>query len=185
MVDKMRKEQDKKGGGLLMAADGDKSRFDKLSNVSEDLLIVRVEIMGFEVVIFVIFLDIKDRERNRKIIEDLERYLEKHEDGNIILMGDCNGHLVFIGAQQVNFNGQLIMKLMERWNLTLLNGVEGCIGENTREQGGVSSAIDFVLTNQSMFQTFEKMQIDKRRSEFDLSEDFLLQKFPFTSGKWK
>ena len=66
-------------------------------------------------------------------------------------MGDFNGHLGFIGAQQVNFNGQLIMKPMERWNLTRLNGVEGCIGENTREQGGVSSAIDFVLTNQSMF----------------------------------
>ena len=29
-------------------------------------------------------------------------------------------------------------------NLTLLNGVEACIGENTREQGGVFSAIDFV-----------------------------------------
>ena len=84
-------------------------------------------------VIFVIYLDVKDRERNRKIVEDLERNLEKHEDENIILVGDFNGHLGFIGAQQVNFNGQLIMKLMERWNLTLLNGMEGCIGENTRE----------------------------------------------------
>ena len=95
-----------------------------MSNVSENLLIVRVEIIGFEVVIFVIYLDVKDRERNRKIVEDLERNLEKHEDRNIILMGDFNGHLGFIGAQQVNFNDQLIVKLTERWNLTLLNGVE-------------------------------------------------------------
>ena len=89
---------------------------------------------GFEVVVFVIYLDVKDRERNRRIVEDLE----KHEDGNIILMGDFNGHLGFIGAQQVNFNGQLIVKLMERWNLTLLNGVEGCIGENTYQRTGRS-----------------------------------------------
>ena len=34
--------------------------FDRLSNVTEDLLIVRVEIMGFKVVIFVICLDLKD-----------------------------------------------------------------------------------------------------------------------------
>ena len=51
----MRKEQNKKGEGLLMAADRDRCRFDKLSNLSEDLLIVRVEIMGFEVVIFEIY----------------------------------------------------------------------------------------------------------------------------------
>ena len=59
--------------------------------------------------------------------------------------------------------------------MTVLNGVEGCIGENTREQGGVSSAIDFVLTNQSMFRTFEKMHIDEQRSEFDLSDHFLIK----------
>ena len=92
-------------------------------------------------------------------------------------MGDFNEHLGFIGAQQVNFNGQLIVKLMERWNLTLLNGMDcgGCIGENTREQGGVSSAIDFVLTNQSIFRTFEKLHIDKQRREFDLSDHFLIR----------
>ena len=56
---------------------GDRCRFDELSNVSEDLLIVRVEIMGFEVVIFVIYLDVKDREINRKIVEDLQRNLER------------------------------------------------------------------------------------------------------------
>ena len=67
------------------------------------------------------------------------------------------------------------MKLMERWNLTLLNGVEGCTGENTREQEGVFSAIDFVLTNQSMFRTFEKMHIDKQRREFNLSDHFLIK----------
>ena len=124
MVDKIRKEQDKKGERLLIAAGGDRCIFDKLSNVSEDLLIVRVKTVGFEVVIFVIYLDVKDRERNRKIDEDVERNLEKHEDKNILFIGDFNGHLGFIGTQQINFNGQLIMKLMEGLNLTLLHGVE-------------------------------------------------------------
>ena len=52
--------------------------------------------MGFEVVIFVIYLDVKDRERNKKIVEDLERNLEKHENENIIPMGDFNGHLLLL-----------------------------------------------------------------------------------------
>ena len=62
-------------------------------------------------VIFIIYLDVKDRERNRKIIEDLERNLENHEEENILLIGDFNGHLGFIGMQQINFNGQMIVKL--------------------------------------------------------------------------
>ena len=48
-------------------------------------------------------------------------------------------------------------------------------GENTREQGEVFSAIDFILTNQSMFRTFEKMHIDEQRREFDLSDHFLIK----------
>ena len=44
--------------------------------------------MGFEVVIFVIYLDVKDRERNKKIVEDFERNFDKHEDENIILVGN-------------------------------------------------------------------------------------------------
>ena len=49
------------------------------------------------------------------------------------------------------------------------------MGENTGEQGGVFSAIDFMLTNQSMFRTFEKMFIDEQRREFDLSDHFLIR----------
>ena len=67
--------------------------------------------MGFKVVIFIIYLDVKDRERNGKIIEDLERNLKNHEEENILRIGDLNGHLGFIGMQQINFNGQMIVKL--------------------------------------------------------------------------
>ena len=45
-----------------------------------------MEIVGFEMEIFVIYLDVKDRERNRKIVENLEKNLEKREDKNIILV---------------------------------------------------------------------------------------------------
>ena len=60
--------------------------------------------------------------------------------------------------------------------------MEGCIGENTIEQGEVSSEIDFVLTNQSMFRTFEKMHIDEQRSEFNLSDHFLIKSSFLVNG---
>ena len=63
---------------------------------------------------------------------------------------------------------------MEPDTLGWSQGLEGCIGENTREQG-VFSAIDFVLINQSMYQTFENMHIDEQRREFDLSDHFLIK----------
>ena len=65
-----------------MAAEKDRCIFDELNNLSEDLLIVRVEIVAFKLVIFIIYLDVKDKERNRKIIEDLQRNLEKLEEKN-------------------------------------------------------------------------------------------------------
>ena len=46
-----------------MAAGKDRCKFDKLSNVSEDLQIVR-----FKVLIFVIYMDVKDTGRSKKII---------------------------------------------------------------------------------------------------------------------
>ena len=51
---------------------------------------------------------------------------------------------------KINCNGQIVPGLMERWNLTLLNGVEDCCGEITSEQDGVTIVIDFVLVNQTM-----------------------------------
>ena len=80
--------------------------------------------------------------------------LEKWEEKNVLLMGDFNGHLGFIGTQELNYNGQIVLQTMERYNLVLLNGAEECQGTNTREQGGDRSAIDFMLVNRSFYNLF-------------------------------
>ena len=90
-------------------------------------------------------------------------------------MGDFNGHLGFIRAQELNYNGQIVLQTMERYNLVLLNGAEECEGTNTREQGGHRSAIDFMLVNQSFYHLFENMYIDEEREQFDLSDNFLVR----------
>ena len=75
-----------------------------------------------KIVIMLIYLDVKDKERNRKIVEDLEMNLEKCEEKNMLLMGGFNGHPGFIGMPELNYNGQIVLQTMERYNLVLLNG---------------------------------------------------------------
>ena len=50
-----------------------------------------------------------------------------------------------------------------------------CNGEITRERGGATSAIDFVLMNQTMYRLFENMYIDDGRRDFELSDHFLIR----------
>ena len=77
--------------------------------------------------------------------------------------------------QELNYNGQIVLQTMERYNLVLLNGAEECQGTNTREQGEHRSAIDFMLVNQSFYHLFDNMYIDKEREQFDLSDHFLIR----------
>ena len=147
MEEKMRSAQDKKGGGLVIATSNKECLLRGLPNKSDDLLIVEIEVWNVKIVIMLIYLDVKDKERNRKIVEDLEMNLERREEKNVLLMGDFNGHLGFIGMQELNYNGQIVLQTMERYNLALLNGAEECQGTNTREQGGHRSAIYSMLVN--------------------------------------
>ena len=91
MEEKMRSAQDKKGGGLMIATSNKECLLRGLPNNSDDLLIVEIEVWNVKIVIMLIYLDVKDKERNRKMVEDLEMNLEKCEEKNKLLMGDFNG----------------------------------------------------------------------------------------------
>ena len=82
-----------------------------------------------------------------------------------------NGHLGFIGEQDLNRNGQRVIKLMEDHNLILFNGDDRCSGETTREESGIKSSIDFILGNKKIYDNFDSMHIDESKEYFDLSDD--------------
>ena len=76
MEEKMRSVRDKKGGGLMIATRSRECLLRRLLNKSDDLLIVEIEVRNVKVVIMQIYLDVKDKKRNRKILKELETNLE-------------------------------------------------------------------------------------------------------------
>jgi hypothetical protein len=65
-------------------------------------------------------------------------------------------------------NGQLLLNLVERYNLVIVNGTEKCSGVITRmrKKGKdiEKSAIDFFIVCQALFQMVSQMQIDEDRN---------------------
>ena len=96
------------------------------------------------------------------------------EDDILILLGDFNGHLGFIGDQPQNFNGKIVLDIMTEYNLILINGTEKCNGTITWSRRDQRSAIDFILMNNKGYQICEQMKIDEGQDEFDLSDHNLI-----------
>ena len=84
-------------------------------------------------------MDVVSEERNIKIKKELDDILENCVDeDNVVVLGDFNGHLGFIGPQEINSIGRYVLEIMERYNLILLNGDDQCNGEITREENGLN-----------------------------------------------
>ena len=117
----------------------------------------------------------EDTERNDKITKKIEEHVDKTEcNENMILMGDFNGHLDFLGNQNCDRNGKFVKKLMDEKDLILLNIEEECEGIVTWEKKDMKSTIDFLLVNRELYKRFGNMKIDEKKQIFDQSDHNLL-----------
>ncbi|KAK7065886.1 hypothetical protein SK128_009160 [Halocaridina rubra] len=117
-----------------------------------------------------------DNERNEKIMKILEEGMESLQNKQrVILLGDFNGHLGYLGPQKINKNGRNVIHFIEKWNMSLLNGDLNCEGEITRRQENTESTINFVLVNQVLHKSFEYMSIDENKEKYELSGHCLLE----------
>lgn len=131
VIDSMREQQDRKGGGLMMLCRKNKGVvMQKIDTKSKDVLHVKGNIEGWEVRILLVYLSVNDEVRNNKIKEEVERIMEGNSDP-LIVTGDFNGRVGFKGEQRVNKNGEMILEWMEKYRLIMLNEDEKCIGEIT------------------------------------------------------
>ena len=74
-------------------------------------------------------MDVNDQRRNYYIRSELNQILSDYaENENVLVLGDFNGHLGFIGEQELNENGRYVLEIMEGYNLVLLNGDLNCDG---------------------------------------------------------
>ena len=176
-VDKMRKLEDKKGGGLTVLMN--RNSFCELNEQeckNSDILLVNAIIKNVTIKLILVYVDVKDKLRYEILMRQLDSELDKIKDGEkVILLGDFNGHIGFLGPQTLNHNGEKLLNLAEKWNLIILNGDSNCKGEITRRQGEIESTIDFILVNQAMYMFFETMTVDESKEKFDLSDHCLLE----------
>ena len=63
-------------------------------------------------------------------------------------MGDFNAYLGFIGEQETNHNGQLVLDFMTERNMILINDTDKCSGTTTWSRQSQKSTIEKQMKSQ-------------------------------------
>ena len=194
IYDSMRETNDKKGGGILMMHRiSSNFNLNQLRNSHKDYVYVEGEIGGIKLFIFLVYFSVNDNERNDQLRKEIETHLNKIWDEAVLVLGDFNGHVGFMGYQKLNKNGQIVLGWMERYSLIMLNDDFNCEGVYTWSRNEQKSVIDYVLVSPKFYDIYEGMIIDEKQEMFDLSDHNLLQvKFKtknnvqneFNSNRW-
>ena len=169
----MRSEQDKKGGGLMIGSN-DAIGITRVESGNPDVLCVDIEMRNMKMRVVLTYWDASEDNRNGEIVTCIRSILDQFE-GKLMILGDMNAHVGFLGEQQLNKNGERLLDLMEDCRLIMLNLDESCTGEITREQGMHTSVIDFVLVNELLYKDFIAMDIDEKKDVFDLSDHCMIR----------
>ena len=176
-LEKMRDVNDKKGGGLMVVMrQMSESSIEELRCADSDVLRLMISIHPYKLNVFLVYIDGKSNQRMEHSYRAMECELQKMTpDEMLVVLGDFNGHVGFLGSQPPNKHGNRLLDFLEKWNLILLNADQRCTGEITRAQGTHKSAIDFVLVNQAAYRYFAEMHIDEDQQLFELSDHRLVQ----------
>ena len=115
LIEKMRDMEDKKGGGLMILTnDLATVEMEGQNCNSNDILVARVEIWSFSFLLVLVYLDTRDIGRNGRIYEELNGIMNRLMEGEAcLIMGDFNGHVGYLGEQELNRNGDKMLDFME------------------------------------------------------------------------
>ena len=173
-IEKFRSADDVRGGGLMLIyKDKDNIEVKALETNSPDILHTQNSICGYKFTLILVYMSVNDIDRNINIRNKIRNILQNNNEPCIVL-GDMNAHVGFIGSQRLNRNGQMLLNLMEEFNLIMLNDVQERIGTYTWSERGMRSVIDYVLLNKEMYEVFTKIEIDENKSKYDLSDHNLI-----------
>ena len=177
----MRDMKDRKGGGLMvMYEEKERLYFEKKECRNADMMMLEGQVGAVRMRIIVVYLrtgnEVEVMEYNRKIMGEVEEKVQQVQDKEIgvLLLGDFNAHLGYVGHHQENRNGKAVNEMMERMDMILLNLEERCEGTYTWECGERKSVIDLVMVNGKAYEQFAGMKIDEDREEFDLSDHAMI-----------
>ena len=175
----MRRSGEKKGGGLKVLGRVDsRVGLNPVRDVKcNDILALEGIIFGLELRLILVYFDCTkltsgdDFKRNRDIEDEVIRLLKNNSKQGALVLGDFNGHLrVLEGDRGIDENGKMIVRLMEEFNLQLMNADKRCKGKYTWGRGGQRSAIDMILVNTEVFGYCGLMTIDEDGLEINFSD---------------
>lgn len=176
-ISKMRELNDKKGGGLcILWKEQEHVSLQEINTTHSDLLVVRARFRGMDFVAVLVYFSTGANagERNEALENEVRNIIEANSGAQLIILGDFNGHVGFIGPQLLDESGKRIIDLMEDYNLKMLNMEEGCRQMSTWQRGEQTSTIDFILCNEQMYRNFRSMEIDEDGEVINCSDHNLL-----------
>ena len=175
ILEQMRDLNDRKGGGLMILHRNSKDiKLEKIESINRDILVAKGSISGWDVVIIVVYFSVSDRERNYSIRIEIENILGKRIDEAVLIVGDFNGHIGYLGEQNLDANGKMILDWLEKYKVTLLNDVK-CSGLYTWSRDEQKSVIDFAIGTNKFYEKYNKMEIDEKQYKFDLTDHNLME----------
>ena len=143
--------------------------------MEKDILIINSEIYSLKFVFVLVYFSVNDKARNGAIRREVELFLRAHNDDNLFILGDFNGHVGFKGYQNLDENGKMVLEWMVEYNMVMLNNDVKCKGEITWQRGEQKSTVDFVLVTDKAYEYFKNMEIDEQKLKFDLSDHNLIE----------
>lgn len=120
---------------------------------------------------------IDSRRKARKAIniqEEIELIVEGRQGKPLIIIGDFNGHVGFLGEHKLHEGGRIILSFMENHNVIMADDDMHTKGLYTWEGRGSKSMIDYTLINAALYRTFKDMLIDEKEI-YDLSHHNIIQ----------
>ena len=154
-ISTMRRQDDKRGGGIYLIKVNDGCTWENIDNACSDILMARINLWKLIIYIMLVYIDVKDKERNVNIYENLNIGMEVAVSSEMpIILGDFNGLVGFLGSQERNYNKIKMLEFTKRWNLIMMNCNVKCKGTFTRVEGNNKSVIDYVLINDKMYKYY-------------------------------
>ena len=158
-------------------------KLEKKDTESDDILIVEGEVHKEKIRIILVYFNCgklavgRRYEENRKIQEEIEKFMQVEEGVNLVILGDINARLRILEPGIENdINGKMIEEWITGKNLIHLNRSEKCRGTYTfGRPEGRRSAVDYIIVNQEMSIKYKGMRIDENGEELNISDHNLVR----------
>lgn len=158
---------------------GNEINVEKIDTKIRDILYAKCSATNLSFYIVLVYFPCGDKGEDKLLRKgmqkELEVILEEKQNHPLLLLGDFNGHVGFLGKQKLDEGGKVVLDLINKYNLILLNSDDKCKGMITWEGRESKSVIDYALVTPSLYSKYREMIIDEDKETVDLSDHNLME----------